>query len=140
MKLFNLYLFNVHGCNIFYREWISLKTDESQENQGKLVHGMLVGLKALCSKLSPTENEIHSLTYHTSKYRLHYLESPTGLKIVLNTDHCTPSLIKELETVYKLYVEHVIKAPDFDPNELNRIRNQFIRPMFLQGFCGDVYL
>ncbi|VDD74814.1 unnamed protein product [Mesocestoides corti] len=114
MKLFNLYIFDSRGNNIFYKEWISLKTSNTRENDAKLIRGMLVGLKAVCSKLSPTENNIHTLSYKTSHYRLHYFEGPTGIKIILNTDPMVMPLVKELENVYKLYVEFVVKSPGFD--------------------------
>ncbi len=114
MKLYNLYIFDVKGENIYYREWITLKSSSTKENDTKLIRGMLVGLKAVCSKLSPSESSISSLSYKTNRYQLHYFEGPTGIKIILNTDTTAPSLVKELENVYRMYVEYVVKSPSFD--------------------------
>lgn len=114
MKLFNLYIFNFNGDNIFYKEWLPLKSNSTKENDTKLLRGMLVGLKAVCSSLSASETPINSLSYKTNKYKLHYFEGPTGIKIILNTDTTAPSLVTEMEQVYKIYVEYVIRAPNFD--------------------------
>lgn len=118
MKLFNMYIFNASGNNIFYKEWVTLKSVNSKENDAKLIQGMLVGLKTICSKLSPFENDIYSLSYKTNKYRLHYLEAPTRVKIILTSDPLSPPLLKDLEKVYKIHVECVVKSPGFDPNSV----------------------
>ncbi|KAL5112403.1 hypothetical protein TcWFU_006862 [Taenia crassiceps] len=54
--LFSMYIFDVHGNNVLYKEWTKLKMTSTKENDAKLIQGMLVGLKAVCSKLSPLES------------------------------------------------------------------------------------
>ncbi|VDO05874.1 unnamed protein product [Rodentolepis nana] len=114
MKFLNMYIFDVRGNNVFYKEWVTLKASNSKENDAKLMRGMLVGLKALCSRLSSAENDIYTLSYKTNRYRLHYFEGPTGLKIFLTSEPSLPPLYKELENVYKLFVEYVVKSPGYD--------------------------
>lgn len=58
-------------------------------------------------------------SFRTNVYQCHFLESPSGLKFVLNTspDHDTPSMNEVLKTIYsQLYVEHVVKNPLYIPN------------------------
>ena len=116
MKLFNIYVFNANGNNVFYKEWVTLKSVNTKENDTKLIQGMLVGLKAVCSKLAPSENDILTLSFKTNKYRLHYFEGPTRVKVVLTSDAASPPLLKELEKVYRFYVDYAVKLPGFDPS------------------------
>ncbi|XP_068855342.1 trafficking protein particle complex subunit 1-like [Aphelocoma coerulescens] len=52
------------------------------------------------------------VAFHTSKYRLHYLETPSGLRLVLNTDLGVPSAREALQHIYSnLFVELVVKNP-----------------------------
>lgn len=50
------------------------------------------------------------ISYKTSTYRLHYYETPTGLKFVMNSDPNTESLRMVLKQIHvQLYVEFVVK-------------------------------
>lgn len=52
------------------------------------------------------------LAYRTSTYKLHYFETPTGLKFVMNTDPHTDSLRLVLRQIYvQMYVEYVVRNP-----------------------------
>ena len=55
----------------------------------KLVYGVVLSLRSLCAKLSPFDQSASRQpfrAYATKNYKLHYHETPTGLKIVLLTD------------------------------------------------------
>ena len=50
------------------------------------------------------------VTYRTNQYKLHYYETPTGLKFVINTDPLVDSLRVVLRQIYtNFYVEFVVK-------------------------------
>ena len=40
------------------------------------------------------------VSFHTSKYRLHYYETPTGLRLALNTDLSVGSAREALHHIY----------------------------------------
>ncbi|KAI8390337.1 Sybindin-like family-domain-containing protein [Blakeslea trispora] len=73
----------------------------SIEEEAKLVYGVVLSLRNFVRKLSGKQ---------TSTYRLHYYETPTGLKFVMNSDPQTENLRLVLKQIYtQLYVEFVVK-------------------------------
>ncbi|KAG8141051.1 hypothetical protein E2320_003655, partial [Naja naja] len=54
----------------------------------------------------------------TSKYKLHYYETPSGLKVVMNTDLGVGNIQEILHQIYSyIYVEYVVKNPLCGLNE-----------------------
>lgn len=68
------------------------------------MYGMLFSIKSFVSRISPLDSSpglregFHC--YRTSKYALHYLETPTGLKLVLNTDNAAVNVHELLQQIY----------------------------------------
>ncbi|KAG9302159.1 hypothetical protein G9A89_020593 [Geosiphon pyriformis] len=80
------------------------------DEEAKLVYGVVFSLRNFVRKLSGSQDGF--LSYRTSLYKLHYYETPTGLKFVINTDPAVDSLRQTLRQIYtSFYVEYVIKNP-----------------------------
>ncbi|KAI8577736.1 hypothetical protein K450DRAFT_177383 [Umbelopsis ramanniana AG] len=80
----------------------------SLEEEAKLVYGVVLSLRNFVRKLSGRQDGF--ISYKTSAYRLHYYETPTGLKFIINSDPYTESLRPVLRQIYvQLYVEFVVK-------------------------------
>ncbi|KAI9094131.1 Sybindin-like protein, partial [Phlyctochytrium arcticum] len=100
-------------------------TGMSLEEEAKLVYGVVFSLRNLVNKLISKPGE-GFLSYKTNAYRLHYFETPTGLKFVMNTDPHMDSMRETLRTIYShIYVEYVTRNPlhTFD----TPIRNDLFR-------------
>ncbi|KAI8061077.1 Sybindin-like family-domain-containing protein, partial [Gongronella butleri] len=79
----------------------------SMEEEAKLVYGVILSLRNFVRKLTEQDGFI---SYRTTTYRLHYYETPTGLKFVLNTDPHTEGMKAVLKQIHiQLYVEFVVK-------------------------------
>ena len=76
------------------------------------MYGMIFSIKSLVSRLSTVSTKESFTSYGTTKYKLHFFETATGLKFVLNTDTSVGSLNDTLRNIYStIYVEYVVRNP-----------------------------
>jgi len=113
MTIHNLYIFDRGGTLVYYGEWNRKKMSTmSKEEEGKLVYGMLFSLRSFLDKISPLDLKDNSFSYRTTKYKMNYWESPSGVKFVMNTDLSSTNVKDLLRTIYQqIYVEYVVKNP-----------------------------
>jgi len=85
-------------------------TTNKHEDDAKLLFGVVYSLRNMTRKLSnPDDNFV---SYRTSKYKLHYYETPTLLKFVMITDaRADPKRVVLHQIYVNLYVEFVVKNP-----------------------------
>ncbi|KAA0706455.1 Trafficking protein particle complex subunit 1 [Triplophysa tibetana] len=108
MTVHNLYIFDRNGTCLHYSEWNRKKqAGISKEEEYKLMYGMLFSIRSFvnCRKDG-------FMSFHTSRYKLHYYETPTGIKLVMNTDLGVQNCRDTLQQIYStLYVEYIVKNP-----------------------------
>ncbi|WVZ72904.1 hypothetical protein U9M48_021291 [Paspalum notatum var. saurae] len=123
-----LYVFNRNGVCLLYREWHRpLRTlDPTQDH--KLMFGLLFSLRSFTAKIDPTTAEKRNLgvpllpgqgcsfySFKTNTYKLNFMESPSGIKLILITHPRTGDQRDSLKHIYNLYVEYVVKNPLYAP-------------------------
>ncbi|XP_011623593.1 trafficking protein particle complex subunit 1 [Amborella trichopoda] len=143
-----LYMFNRNGVCLFYREWLRpLKTLSPQQDH-KLMFGLLFSLKSFTTKMDPVIADKGNLgvpqlpgqgcsfhSFRTNTYKLSFMESPSGIKIILITDPKMSDLREPLRYIYNLYVEYVVKNPLYVPGNpvrgelFNTTLDQYVRTL-----------
>mmetsp|Transcript_35834 Transcript_35834/g.78242 ORF Transcript_35834/g.78242 Transcript_35834/m.78242 type:complete len:142 (-) Transcript_35834:152-577(-) len=121
MLLFCFYIFNREGVCLHYHEWSRPRAARNESDDRKMMFGLLFSLKAFVSKADPSSNgeeEPTFVSYRTDKYKLHYLENPSGIRFVLLSQPNAGEMREFLKHVYDTcYVEHVVKNPLYSPGE-----------------------
>ncbi|EKX39292.1 trafficking protein particle complex subunit 1, partial [Guillardia theta CCMP2712] len=118
-----------NGVCLYYEDWHRVKRPKNLPEEQKLIFGLLFSLKGFLELFSRTGRApklqvclllcsrvevmgIFSPCCSTSTYKLHYYETPTGLRFILITDPPVPSLRECLRQIYShIYVEYVTKNP-----------------------------
>ncbi|KAI8001401.1 Trafficking protein particle complex subunit 1 [Camellia lanceoleosa] len=139
-----MHVFNRNGVCLLYREWNRPLHNLNAQQDHKLMFGLLFSLKSLTAKMDPTRfvlllqvlNFKHNMfaaekgnlgvpqlpgqgcsfhSFRTNTYKLSFMESPSGIKIILITHPRTGDLRDSLKYIYNLYVEYVVKNPLYTP-------------------------
>jgi hypothetical protein len=80
---------------------------DDDEDTAKLIFGIVYSLRNFTRKLA---DEDSFMSYSTSRYRLHYYETPSNIKFVLLTDPKAEGLHVALSEIYAtLYIEYIVK-------------------------------
>ncbi|XP_054816954.1 uncharacterized protein LOC129316503 isoform X3 [Prosopis cineraria] len=141
-----MYIFNRNGACLLYREWNRPLWTLNAQQDHKLMFGLLFSLKSLTAKMDPTSAEKGNLgvpqlpgqgcsfhSFHTNTYKLSFMETPSGIKIILVTHPRTGDLRESLKYIYNLYVEYVVKNPLYTPGSpvrselFNTTLDQYVR-------------
>jgi|TARA_B100000795_G_scaffold14288_1_gene9758 hypothetical protein len=117
MGVFNMYVYQNSGKCLYYKEWnrpnnpLSENLDEDQ----RLVFGLIFSFQKLCLQLSPTPDAINQegfQSFRTSRYTLHFFESPSGIIFAICTDLSTTLHRNHLWHIYSnIFVPHVVRNP-----------------------------
>lgn len=135
MVCYNLYIFNRHGTCLHYYEWVRPKSVKqgagSLADDQRQMFGLFWTLNNFCATVDPKEPNKPQLgapfkigqgckfySFRTNTYKMHFLESPSGIKIVLNTSPDVGNLSDALYYIYDdAFVEYVVKNPLCNPGE-----------------------
>ena len=86
--------------------------------QAHVWHDLLNQILCGTARLSPADMRDGFLNFTTSKYKLHFFETPSGLKFIMNTDLNVGSMRDALQHIFSLiYVEYVVKNPMCELNQ-----------------------
>lgn len=133
MTVYNLFIFDRLGNCRFYKEWQRPLPAKNQEEENKLLYGLLFQLKVVVDKIMPEEyvrararkrarraadgccmlrrrsgGDFHYV--RTAAYTLNFFLTGSGLRFVLNTSADTPVVRSDLQRMFaEVYVPHVAR-------------------------------
>ncbi|XP_057866217.2 uncharacterized protein LOC131073734 isoform X1 [Cryptomeria japonica] len=129
-KMRYMYVFNRNGVCLYYKDWMRPHTTLSPQQDLKLMFGLLFSLKSFTAKMDPSSANKGNLgvpqlpgqgcsfhSFRTNTYKLSFMETPSGIKIILVTDPRIGDLQEALKDIYNIYVEYVVKNPLYTPGQ-----------------------
>ncbi|CAI5451013.1 unnamed protein product [Caenorhabditis angaria] len=106
MTIYNVYIFDREGQCLFYDEWFRTKQSGlSKIQEYKLVFGMMLSMKSFSERLATADSNQTVNFYKTSTYKMTFLESATGIKILINTDPNANGIRELLHKIYQAWTE-----------------------------------
>ncbi|XP_054771251.1 trafficking protein particle complex subunit 1-like [Lytechinus pictus] len=113
MTIYNLYIFDRFGTCLFYQEWNrSKQSGMSKDEEYKLMYGLIFSIKSFISRISPMDFKDGFLNYCTNSYKLHFFETPSGLKFILNSSLNVGPMREILQHLYSaIYVDLIVRNP-----------------------------
>eukprot|EP00698_Gefionella_okellyi_P003043 TRINITY_DN12864_c0_g1_i1.p1 TRINITY_DN12864_c0_g1~~TRINITY_DN12864_c0_g1_i1.p1 ORF type:complete len:141 (-),score=14.04 TRINITY_DN12864_c0_g1_i1:498-920(-) len=136
MPLYSLYIYDRTGTCLFYEQWQRKRQAVNLKEEQKLVYGLLFILKQFSQKLSPKQPTDGFQRFTTNTYKMHYLETPSGIRFVITTDTSVGDLKDVLRHIYgQFFVELVVKSPSYQPGApiqtegFSTALNQFVRTL-----------
>ena len=133
MTVYALYMYNRLGQCLLYRRWHQhAKGKRGVEHETKLMWGLLFSMKELVATMTPRaidETESTPLTaFVTHDSKVHYIETLTGLRLILTTDPQQPTyapasapntraVYDALLGVYRLWVDYCVKNPFYTSSD-----------------------
>nr|CAB3267217.1 trafficking protein particle complex subunit 1-like [Phallusia mammillata] len=119
MTIHLLHIYDRNGNSLFAKEWSRKKSSNlTKVEEQKLLFGMIHSIKSFVTKMSPKDGKEGFISYTTSRYKIHFYESPTGLKFILLTDIFVGNIRETMKKLYSsVYVEFVVRNPLCPLNE-----------------------
>uniref|UniRef100_A0A0N4ZPF2 Trafficking protein particle complex subunit n=1 Tax=Parastrongyloides trichosuri TaxID=131310 RepID=A0A0N4ZPF2_PARTI len=118
MTIYNFYLFNTNGKCIYYKDFQrTRKNDMDLEEEFKLIFGMIFSLNSFSTKLCTKDSAQQLKSYTTNTYKMFYMETLTGYKLILNTDPDALGINDLLQSIYKTFADIVVSNGLIDPND-----------------------
>lgn len=117
--MYMMYIFHRNGC-LHYHEWY--RPVKANRDDHKLMFGLVFSLKSFTAKMDPINgNNSRGCSFHsfrTNTYKLTYMETPSGVKLILVSDPRSGDLKEALKHIYNdIYVEFVVKNPLYAPGQ-----------------------
>eukprot|EP00850_Spirogloea_muscicola_P018285 SM000166S02466 [mRNA] locus=s166:95969:97162:+ [translate_table: standard] len=128
-----VYVFDRAGVCLYYRAWRRPHAPLSAAEDRKLMFGLLFSLKSFAAKMDPAAPPAGEggpsppaplgrgcsfRAFRTNTYKLSFLESPSGIKIVLISEPRMGDMHEPLKHIYsRIYAECIVKNPLHTPGQ-----------------------
>lgn len=116
--IYEFYVFNNIGNCLFYLNLCDKTREKEQETQ-KHIFGMLHTMKSVCKKFSPQPVTVNPFSsFATENYKLHILETNSGLNFVMITPAEMLDQTHSLRWIYStIYSPYVVRNPFYEPKK-----------------------
>uniref|UniRef100_A0AC35THT2 Trafficking protein particle complex subunit n=1 Tax=Rhabditophanes sp. KR3021 TaxID=114890 RepID=A0AC35THT2_9BILA len=118
MTIYNFYLYNNFGKCIYYKDFQRCRPSSMDpEEEFKLMFGMIFSLNSFSNKLCTKDGPQQLKSFTTSTYKMFYIETLTGYKLILNTSTDAADIHKLLHNIYTIFAEVVVSNMLIHPQE-----------------------
>ena len=134
MTLYSFHIFDRRGKTLFTKQYNAhfhqKVSSQSEEEQRKLVFGMLFSLREIMGTLAPPNDGFSEPTVlqsvKTGRCTVHVYETMSGMRLVMYTDNFKQSdgngnsaVRESLRYIYaNIWVEYVVRSPLYRPGDL----------------------
>lgn len=133
MTVFSLYVINKSGGLIYYTDFVEVAKQDS--NTYLRLASTFHSMHAIAKQLSPVKGGGGISVIEADVFRLHCLQTATGIKFFLIVDKTQQNVDGVLGTLHELYSDFVMKNPFYELEMPIRIE-QWDRS--LQSFMTEV--
>jgi trafficking protein particle complex subunit 1 len=117
--IYEFYIFNNIGNCLFYLNLSGKVSEKKPQDTQKLIFGMLHTMKLMCRKFSPQPIVVSPFTsYATDSYKLHILETGSGLNLVMLTSPEMMDQTHSLKWIYStIFCTFIVRSPFYEPKK-----------------------
>jgi hypothetical protein len=115
MTILNVFIINKAGGLVFHNDFAPSIPSSCTIDDYLVLASTFQSVHVISSQISPVPGSSGIQTLEAETFKLSCLQTMTGIKFLLLTDHNQPHIDAILKRIYELYADYVMKNPFHTP-------------------------